>query len=109
MTELLKEIGQILGDLLRSGLDTGGPSAAEKLRALSGRCEAAGLHTGAALLDELAGKLAARPHALQKDDLPLTDTLCRLVRYEELCRQKLQEESVVARWQCLAEEQEQDT
>lgn len=108
MRELLGEIEQLLGDLLRSGLDTGGPPAVEKLRALGGRCEAAGLHTGAALLTELADGLAARPHALQKDDLPLADALCRLVRYEELCRQRLQEEAVVARWQCLAEEQEQD-
>lgn len=109
MTELLREMEPILGDLLRSGLDTGGPASAEKLRALAGRCEAAGLHTGAALLTELADGLTARPHALQKNDLPLVDTLCRLARYEALCRQKLQEEAIVARWQYLAEEQQPDT
>ncbi len=98
MNECLNEVEQALADLLRSGLNTAAPAAAERLRDLAGQCEAAGLHTGAALLGELAAQLAARAHALDKDDLPLTETLCRLARYCELCAEKEQEESILRRW-----------
>lgn len=97
MNELLKEINETLADLMRSGLDAGAP-AAERLRALAERCEAIGLHTGAALCGELAGQLEARTRTIRKDDLPLAGTFCRLVRYCALCAEKEQEQSIFRRW-----------
>ena len=78
MTELIQEIQLALTELLQSGLDTGGPAAALRLHAL-----------------------AARAHTMEKDDLPLAAVLCRTARYLELCREKLQEESITLRWQAL--------
>ena len=98
MNELLQEMEQALADLLRSGLDTGS-GAAVQLRALAVRCEDTGLHTGAALLTELADRLEVRGRTLNKDDLPLTETLCRLAHYRELCAEKYQEEAILRRWQ----------
>ena len=43
MKELLQEIQQALADLLRSGLDAAGPTAADRLRRLADRCEDTGL------------------------------------------------------------------
>lgn len=99
MTELLNEIEQALADLLRMGLATGSETMPSPLRALAERCESGGLHTGAALLAELADGLAARAHTLNKDDLPLTETLCRLAHYRELCAERQQEEAILHRWQ----------
>ena len=98
MKELLQEIQQALADLLRSGLDAAGPTAADRLRRLADRCEDTGLHTGAALLTQLAGQLEARAHAIHKNDLPLTQTLCRLARYCDLCEEKEQEQAILRRW-----------
>lgn len=99
MNDLWNEIEQTLADLLRSGLGTGGPAAAERLRALAIKSEDTGLHTGAALLTELADGLAARTHSIKKNDLPVTETFCRLIRYLELCREKQQEDAILRRWQ----------
>lgn len=98
MTELLDQIEEALADLFRSGLDTGAPAAAARLQALAQRCEDTGLHTGAALLARLARDLAARAHTLQKEDLPLADTICRLTQYCALCREKAQEDAIARRW-----------
>lgn len=99
MNDLWNEIEQTLADLLRSGLGTDGADVVERLRALAVKSEDAGLHTGAALLAELADGLAARAHSIKKNDLPVTETLCRLIRYLELCREKQQEDSILRRWQ----------
>lgn len=99
MTELLQEVQLALTELLQSGLDTGGPAALPRLHALAARCEAAGLHTGSTLLTQLEEALDARSHTMEKDDLPLAAVLCRTARYLELCREKLQEESITLRWQ----------
>lgn len=98
MNDLWNEMEQTLADLLRSGLDTGGFAAMERLRALAVQCEDIGLHTGAALLVELADGLAARMNTIKKDDLPAAETFCRLIRYLELCRKKQQEEAILHRW-----------
>ena len=99
MTELIQEVQLALTELLQSGLDTGGPAAAPRLHALAAQCEALGLHTGASLLTQAEEALAARAHTMEKDDLPLAALLCRTARYLELCREKLQEESITLRWQ----------
>ena len=99
MTELIQEVQLALTELLQSRLDTGGPAAAPRLHALAAQCEELGLHTGASLLTQAEEALAARAHTMEKDDLPLAALLCRTARYLELCREKLQEESITLRWQ----------
>ena len=101
MTELKQEVQLALTELLQSGLDTGGPAAAPPLHTLAARCEELGLHTGASLLTQAEEALAARAHTMEKDDLPLAALLCRTARYLELCREKLQEESITLRWQAF--------
>ena len=102
MTELLDELELALTDLMQSGFSTGGPAATERFHALSQTCEDCGLHTGGDLLSELERALAARSHAVQKNDLPLTAAVCRAARYIQLCREKLQEDQIEQRWQSLA-------
>lgn len=107
MTELLMEMERALGDLLQSGLDTGGLAAVSRLEKLKVRCEDVGLHTGAALLGELEAALSARSHRVEKDDLPTATVFFRTVRYIELCREKLQETEIRRRWQELGNQDEQ--
>lgn len=99
MTELLDDMELALTDLMQSGFSTGGPAAAKRLHDLSLACEDQGLHTGGALLAEMEQRLTARAHAVEKDDLPLAAAVCRTVRYIQLCREKLQEDEIVQRWQ----------
>ena len=101
MTQLLDGMELALADLMQSGFATGGPAAAERLHELSLQCEDCGLHTGGALLAEIEQALTARSHAMEKDDLPLTASVCRTVRYIQLCREKIQEEQIVQRWQAM--------
>lgn len=96
MTDLLDEMERELADLLQSGLAT---AEGSQLQPLAEACEAAGLHTGAALLGQIRDGLIRRGHAMEKDDLPLTAAICRAVRYIALCREKCQEEQILARWQ----------
>ena len=103
MIELLNEIELALTDLLQSGLDTGGQAAVPRLRGLAARCEDMGLHTGSALLTGLEEALAARAHAVQKEDVPLAAAICRTARYLELCREKAQEGAIETRWAELAQ------
>ena len=98
MKELLQEIQQALADLLRGGLQPPRPTGPARLRGRAARCEDPGPPTGAALLTQLAGQLEARAHAIHKNDLPLTQTLCRLARYCELCEEKEQEQAILRRW-----------
>ena len=101
MTELLDDMELALTDLMQSGFSTGGPVAAHRMHNLSLACEDRGLHTGGALLSELEQALAARSHAVEKDDLSLAAAVCRAVRYIQLCREKLQEEQIMQRWQSM--------
>lgn len=102
MTELLDDVELALTDLMQSGFSTGGP-AAQRLGPLARRCEDRGLHTGSSLLAELERALTARSHTEQKNDLPLAEAVCRAERYIQLCREKLQEEQIIQRWQEMKE------
>lgn len=101
VTELLDDMELALTDLIQSGFSTGGPAAAQRLRALAQLCEDRGLHTGSALLSRLERALTARSHRVEKDDLPLAEAVCRTERYIQLCREKLQEEQIIQRWQSI--------
>ena len=52
--------------------------------------------------------LSTRAHMIEKKDLTLSAVICRTIRYLELCREKLQEESIIQRWQNLYEKEEED-
>ena len=99
MTELLNDMELALTDLMQSGFSTGGPDTAK--RGLSLACEDRGLHTGGALMSEIEEALTARSHAVEKDDLPLAAAVCRAAWYIQLCREKLQEEAIIQRWQSM--------
>ena len=106
MTELLDDMELTLTDLMQSGFSTGGTAAAERLRGLSLACEERGLHTGGTLLTGIDRALNSRSHAVEKYDLPLAAVVCRTVRYIQLCREKLQEEQILRRWQSIIQEEE---
>ena len=106
MTELLDDMELALTDLMQSGFSTGGPTAAKRMHDLSLACEERGLHTGGALLSEIERALVSRSHAVEKDDLPLAAAVCRTVRYIGLCREKLQEEQILRRWQSIIQKEE---
>ena len=99
MKLLFDDLERALTDLLQMGLATAGPDMAKRLRSLSDRAEAAGLHTGAALFSEIAGLLTERSHSLQKTDLPLTAAVFRAEHYITLCRTRMTEEDIRRRWQ----------
>ena len=101
MTELLDDMELALADLMQSGFSTGGPAAVQRMHDLSLACEGHGLHTGGTLLSEIEQALASRSHAIEKNDLPLAAAVCRAVRYIQLCREKLQEEQIIQRWQSI--------
>ena len=106
MTELLDEMELALTDLMQSGFSTGGEAAAKRMHNLSLACEDRGLHTGGTLLSEIERALVARSHAVEKDDLSLAAAVCRTVRYIRLCREKLQEEQIIQRWQLIIQKEE---
>lgn len=99
MRTLLDDMERSLTDLLQMGLATAGPDMAKRLEEVSRRCEATGLHTGAALMGELAGLLTRRSHAMDKTDLTLTAVICRTEHYITLCRTRMTEEDIRRRWQ----------
>lgn len=99
MKALLDDLERALTDLLQMGLATAGPDTAKRLTELSEQCEDTGLHTGAALFAELARLLKARSHAMDKTDLPLMAAVCRAEHYITLCRTRMTEEDIRARWQ----------
>ena len=96
MTELLNDLELALTDVMQSGLATWGDSV--RFANLAECCEAHGLHTGAAMMNEISEYIKSRAHGLQKDDMPLASVLCRAVRYIALCREKSQEDEILARW-----------
>lgn len=97
MTDTLNEMETALTDLLQSGLATWGDTA--RFEKMAETCEIHGLHTGASLMRQIRQQLDNRAHALEKNDLHLAETICRMVRYITLCREKSQEDSILARWQ----------
>ena len=99
MRALLDDMERSLTDLLQMGLTTAGPDMAKRLEGVSQRCEATGLHTGAALFSEIAGLLTQRSHAMDKTDLTLTAAICRTEHYITLCRTRMTEEDIRRRWQ----------
>lgn len=98
MNELLCEIDQVLSDLLQSGISTRWSSTAEELHGLSQQCKDMGMHTGSTLLIQLEKALLSRGHLMIKDDINITSIVCRVVRYLELCKEKLSEEEIYKRW-----------
>ena len=106
VTELLDDMELALTDLMQSGFSTGGSAAAKRMHNLSLACEERGLHTGGTLLSEIERALDARTHAVEKDDLPLAAAVCRAVQYIRLCREKLQEEQIIRRWQSMTKKEE---
>lgn len=96
MTDVLDEMETALTDLMQSGLATWGDAA--RFEKLAEVCEAHGLHTGAALMGRIGQQLNDRAHALEKNDLQLAESVCRAVRYINLCREKSQEDIILARW-----------
>ena len=99
MNELLDELERGLTDLLQMGLATAGADMVRRLRELSDRAEAAGLHTGSELFSQIATLLEERAHAMIKTDLELANAVFRAQHYITLCRARLTEEDIRARWQ----------
>lgn len=99
MRALLNDLERALTDLLQMGFTTAGPDMAARLKELSEQCENAGLHTGSALFSEISRLLSQRSHTMDKADLPLTAAVCRAHHYITLCRTRMTEEDIRARWQ----------
>ena len=99
MNELLDDLERGLTDLLQMGLATAGADMIRRLRELSDRAEGAGLHTGGALFSQIATLLEERAHAMIKTDLELANAVFRAQHYITLCRARLTEEDIRARWQ----------
>ena len=99
MNELLNELERGLTDLLQMGLATAGEDMVRRLHELSDRAEAAGLHTGGALFSQIATLLEERAHTMAKTDLEIAAAVFRAQHYITLCRARLTEEDIRARWQ----------
>lgn len=99
MKELLDDLERGLTDLLQMGLATAGADMVRRLRELSDRAEGAGLHTGGALFSKIATLLEERAHTMAKTDLDTAAAVFRAQHYITLCRARLTEEDIRARWQ----------
>ena len=99
MKEFLDDLERGLTDLLQMGLATAGADMVRRLRELSDRAEAAGLHTGSELFSQIATLLEERAHAMIKTDLEHANAVFRAQHYITLCRARLTEEDIRARWQ----------
>ena len=99
MNELLDELERGLTDLLQMGLATAGADMVRRLHELSNRAESAGLHTGGALFSQIASLLEERSHTMAKTDLDIAAAVFRAQHYITLCRARLTEEDIRARWQ----------
>lgn len=97
MKQLLDDMERALADVMLSGYSTG-TGIAPRFRELSVDCARHGLHTGADLMMQIAQGLERRAHSMQKEDLDLTGRICRAVHYVSLCKEKLQETDITARW-----------
>lgn len=108
MKRLLDDGLAVLCDLLQSGGGTCHPETGDRLERLSRDWEDAGLHTGSALLMEVAGLLAQRRHGADQDPLALMDAVSRAARYTKLCRQKYSLDAAGARLNNTETDQEED-
>ena len=99
MKQLLDDLERGLTDLLQMGLTTAGADMIRRLRELSDRAEAAGLHTGADLFSQIAKLLEERSHTLAKTDLDTAAAIFRAEHYITLCRARMTEEDIRRRWQ----------
>ena len=99
MNELLNDLEHGLTDLLQMGLATAGADMVRRLRELSDRAEGAGLHTGGVLFSQIATLLEERAHTMAKTDLAIANAVFRAQHYITLCRARLTEEDIRARWQ----------
>lgn len=99
MRVLLEDMELALTDLMQTGLATAGPDAVKRFGELSRKGEAAGLHTGSALLKMISEFLEQRAHTTEKSDRELTSAVCRLEHYITLCRERLTEDDIRSRWQ----------
>ena len=98
MKDLLDDLERSLTDLLQMGLATAGADLVRRLRELSDRAEGAGLHTGAELFSQIAKLLDERSHTMTKTDLDTAAAVFRAQHYITLCRARLIEEDIRARW-----------
>ena len=98
MRELLDDLMTALTDLLQCGFASCPPETAERLKRLGARCENTGLHTGGTGMKEIGELLEEQRHAQEKDPEPLTRAVCRMVRYVELCREKMSRDLVEENW-----------
>ena len=99
MNDLLDDLERGLTDLLQMGLATAGADMVRRLRDLSDRAEAAGLHTGADLFSQIAKLLDERSHTMAKNDLDIASAVFRAEHYITLCRARMTEEDIRRRWQ----------
>lgn len=99
MRDLLNDLELALTDLMQTGAATAGPETVRRMETLSEKSEGAGLHTGGTLFGEIARLLRDRGHTMEKSDRELTAAVCRAVRYIELCRERMTEDDIRARWQ----------
>ena len=99
MKDLLDDMERSLTDLLQMGLATAGADMVRRLRELSDRAEGAGLHSGAELFSQIAKLLDERSHTMAKTDLDTAAAIFRAEHYITLCRTRMTEEDIRARWQ----------
>lgn len=100
MKELLDDMERTLADLMLSGYGTGAELAG-RFRRLGDECRRIGLQNGGLWMEEIAAALEQRTHSIQKEDLALTELLCRAAGYVRLCREKIQETQIIARWDAI--------
>lgn len=99
MKNFLDDFQRALTDLLQMGLATAGPDMAERFARLSQQAETTGAHTASRLCADIGELLTRRAHALEKNDRDLTAAVFRAVHYITLCRSRMTEQDIRARWQ----------
>ena len=100
MNALLDDMERAMADLMLSGYGTGAELAG-RFRLLGEECSRIGLQNGGAWMEEIALGLEKRTHSIQKEDLALTENLCRAASYVRLCREKIQETQIIERWDSI--------
>lgn len=99
MNQCLNAMEARLTDLLQTGLDTGSTDSAADFQHLAEQCETCGLHTGHALMEQLANLLDRRTHTLDKQDGLLLDAIFQAEHYISLCQERWQEIEILRSWQ----------
>ena len=108
MNHCLSAMEARLTDLLQTGLDTGAVDRAADFARLAEQCEACGLHTGHALMEQLSNLLNERSHTLHKQDGPLIESIFQAEHYIALCRERWQEIEILRGWQERQQHEEED-